>query len=213
MTRKRLTIVFLVAVSLVVIVAWLWLKLGTGGFSARATPSSIEEFAATTARKLAMPDHAKHLRNPVPFSNEALEQARAHWADHCAYCHANDGSGNTEVGRNLYPKPPDMRASPTQSLSDGELYFTINRGIRLTGMPAWGAPGDDDEESWKLVYLIRHLPKMTAQDVQVMKQLNPESCMEREEERREQKFLEGNTDGRVPAKQNQKHTSLKEKQR
>lgn len=213
MKRKQLTIGFSVAVALVVIVAWLWLKLAAGGFSAREKPSSIEEFMATAARKLATPEHVKHLRNPVPFSDEALEQTRAHWADHCAFCHGNDGSGNTVVGRNLYPKPPDMRASPTQSLSDGELYFAINRGIRLTGMPAWGEPGDDDEDSWRLVYFIRHLPKMTAQDVEVMKELNPESCMEREEERREQEFLEGNADRRVPAKQNQKHTSLKEKQR
>ena len=203
MTRKRLTIVFLVAVSLVVIVAWLWLKLGTGGFSARAKPSTMEQFAAATARKLAMPEHAKDLRNPVPYSIEALEQAQAHWADHCAFCHANDGSGNTEVGRNLYPKPPDMRALPTQSLSDGELYFTINRGIRLTGMPAWGAPGDDDEDSWKLVYFIRHLPKMNAQEAETMRNLNPESCMERAEERQEEEFLKGNPGKKLPVQKKQ----------
>jgi mono/diheme cytochrome c family protein len=203
MTRKRLTIVFLVAVSLVVIVAWLWVKLGTCGFSARATPSPMEQLAAATARKLAMPEHAKDLRNPVPYSIDALEQAQAHWADHCAFCHANDGSGNTDVGRNLYPKPPDMRASPTQSLSDGELYFTINQGIRLTGMPAWGQPGDDDEDSWKLVYVIRNLPKMTAQEAEAMKKLNPESCKEREEARQEQEFLEGDSGKKLPAQKRQ----------
>ena len=203
MTRKPLTIVFLVAVSIVVIIVWLLLKLGAGGFSTRAKPSPIEQFAAATTRKMAVPQHAKHLRNPVPYSNEALEQARAHWADHCAFCHANDGSGDTEVGRNLYPKPPDMRASPTQSLTDGELYFTINRGIRLTGMPAWGDQGDDDEDTWKLVYFIRHLPKMTAHEAEGMRKLNPESRMEREEERREEEFLEGDSRKKLPAQKKQ----------
>jgi mono/diheme cytochrome c family protein len=202
-TPKRLTIAFLIAVSIVVIVVWLWLKLGADGFSARAKPSPIEQFAAATARKLARPEHAKHLRNPVPYSSEALEQARSHWADHCAFCHANDGSGNTEMGRNLYPKPPDMRTSPTQSLSDGELYFAINRGIRLTGMPAWGEPGDDDEDSWKLVYFIRRLPKMTAQEAEAMGKLNPESCMAREEERQEEEFLEENPGKKLPAQKKQ----------
>jgi mono/diheme cytochrome c family protein len=213
MRRKPITIVFLVAVFLLVITAWLWLKLAAGGFSARAKPSPIEQFAATTARKLAMPKHAKNRRNAVPYSDEALEQARTHWADHCAYCHANDGSGNTEVGRNLYPKPPDMRASATQSLTDGELYFAINRGIRLTGMPAWGEPGDDDEDSWKLVYFIRHLPKMTPQEAATMTKLNPESCMEREEERREEEFLNGDSDKTAPVQKNQQRTNFKEKQR
>ena len=150
-----------------------------------------------------MPEYSKRLRNPVPYSDETLEQAESHWADHCALCHGNDGSGDTEMGRNLYPKPPDMRAPATQSLSDGELYFAINRGIRLTGMPAWGEPGDDDEDSWKLVYFIRHLPNMTAQDAEAMRKLNPESCMEREEQRQEKEFLEGNPGKKQPARKAQ----------
>src|SRR5450759_5156313 len=109
MTRRRVSVVLSVALAVGVTLGGLWLKLVAGGFSTRAKPSPIEQFAAATTRKLAVPQNAKHLRNPVPYSNEALEQARAHWADHCAFCHANDGSGNTEVGRNLYPKPPDMR--------------------------------------------------------------------------------------------------------
>ena len=213
MNRKRLTIVVVVAVCVVIVVAWLWLKTVAAGFSTRAKPSPIEQLAAETARKLAMPKRAKDMRNPVPYSDAALEQARAHWADHCAFCHANDGSGNTEVGHNLYPKPPDMRASPTQSLSDGELYFTIKRGIRLTGMPAWGTEGDEDEGSWKLVYFIRHLPKMTAEEAETMKHLNPESSMEREEERQEEEFLEGSSGKKVPTQPKQKQTTLKEKRR
>jgi mono/diheme cytochrome c family protein len=202
MKMRRTIVVLLVAAVAIAIVGWFWLKLGVDGFSTRVAPSAFERFAATTARKLAVLEHAKRLRNPVPYSSEVLEQARAHWADHCAYCHANDGSGNTEVGRNLYPKPPDMQASPTQSLSDGELYFAINRGIRLTGMPAWGKPGDDDEDTWKLVHFIRHLPKMTEQEAKSMKQLNPESCREREEERREQEFLNGDSDKTAPIQHN-----------
>jgi len=65
-----------------------------------------------------------------------IAEAKAHFADHCAICHANNGSGNTEIGRNLYPKAPDMRLPQTLNLTDGELYYTIHNGIRLTGMPA-----------------------------------------------------------------------------
>lgn len=162
------------------------------GFSARDNPSAVETIVAQTARKLAVPAKAKNMKNPVAYSDAVLEQARMHWADHCAFCHGNDGRGNTEVGRNLYPKAPDMTASETQSLTDGELYYTIKNGVRLTGMPAWGVPGDADEDSWKLVYFIRHLPKMTAQEAEEMKKLNPQSPMEKMEEQEEDQFLEGN---------------------
>ena len=36
-----------------------------------------------------------------------------------------DGSGQTKLGKGLYPKPPDLRAAGTQNKSDGELYYTI----------------------------------------------------------------------------------------
>lgn len=196
-----------VSVLLLAMMGWLWVTYRAHGFSSRAEPSVIEEWTARAARGLAVPGNAKRLKNPVPYSDQALEDARAHWADHCSFCHSNDGSGTSEVGRNLYPKAPDMRAARTQALSDGELYYTIKNGVRLTGMPAWGEAGDQDEDSWKLVYFIRHLPKMTPQEMEDMKKLNPQSPMEMKEDKAEQQFLEGsdNAPNRTPRSQPEKH--------
>jgi hypothetical protein len=44
------------------------------------------------------------------------------------------------MGRGLYPRAPDMRLPATQRLSDEALFYIIENGIRLTGMPD-GAPG------------------------------------------------------------------------
>ena len=116
----------------------------------------------------------------------------AHWADHCAGCHGNDGSGQTDIGRNLYPKTPDMRQPRTQNLTDGELFSIIKNGVRLTGMPAWGdAGGRDDAANWKLVHFIRHLPKITPAELQQMKAMNPMSPSEMKEEQQEDEFLKG----------------------
>lgn len=190
--RRKLTVVGVVAVTVVFVVTAGIVAIHHG-FSARDNPSAMETLVATTARKLAVPSKAKNLTNPVRYSDTVLEEARAHWADHCSFCHANDGSGNTAVGRNLYPKAPDMRGSSTQSLTDGELYYTIKNGVRLTGMPAWGEAGDADMDSWKLVYFIRHLPKMTTQEAEEMKKLNPKTSMEMKEEQQEEQFLNGDT--------------------
>ena len=159
------------------------------GFSARDNPSWMEVVVARTARAMAMPAQAKRKTNPTPNTPENLAEARAHWADHCATCHSNNGNGDTEIGRNLYPKPPDMRLPATQSLTDGELYYTINNGIRLTGMPAWGQAGENDEDTWKLVHFIRHLPQLTPEEEREMKRLNPKGPEERQEEQEEERFL------------------------
>lgn len=173
------------------------------GFSARDQPSAVEALAARTMRRLAVPRQARSLANPVYPTDEVFADARAHFADHCAVCHANDGSGNTTIGRNLYPKAPDMRLDATQSLTDGELYTIIQDGIRLTGMPAWGQEGDEnDEDSWKLVHLIRHLKDLTPDQLKEMERINPKSPDEIEEERQEQEFLRG---GAEPADEPQKN--------
>lgn len=162
------------------------------GFSARDEPSRIEAWTARRVRMMAIPSRAKNLANPIPRSPEAVREGMQHFADHCATCHANSGSGDTEIGRNLYPKAPDMRAAGTQNLSDAEIYYIIENGIRLSGMPAWGKSNDpDDEESWKLVHFIRHLPSLTAEEEQMMKQWNPVSPQEKQGEREEEEFLNG----------------------
>jgi mono/diheme cytochrome c family protein len=180
------------------------------GFSARDEPSLAEKFIARRVRSLAVPSRAKRLPNPVALTPEVLAEGRAHFADHCALCHANDGSGNTEIGQNLYPKAPDMRLPATQSLTDGELYYIIQNGIRLTGMPAWGTNDDDqDEDTWTLVHLIRHLGELTPEQLKEMEQLNPRSPAELEEERQEQEFLRGGAeppeDPKKPQASHHKH--------
>jgi mono/diheme cytochrome c family protein len=162
------------------------------GFSAREEPSALEAFVARTARRVAIPRSAYRAVNPVALTPEILVDGRAHFADHCAMCHANDGSGDTEIGRNLYPKAPDMRDDDTQSLTDGELFYVITNGIRLTGMPAWGS-GDpeDDHGSWALVHFIRHLPNITDDELAEMRKLNPVSPGKRAEAEMERDFLEG----------------------
>ncbi len=140
----------------------------------------------------------------MPNTPEVLAEARAHWADHCASCHANDGSGDTLMGKRLYPPAPDMRRPLTQNLSDGELFFVIQNGVRLTGMPAWGGSDRDSEDSWKLVRFIRHLPALTLAERREMEKLNPKGPDDRKEEEEEDKFLKGE-DTDVPAEHHHHH--------
>jgi len=162
------------------------------GFSTRSEPSSIETLLARTARKMALPSQYQTLKNPFPMSPENVRAGMEHFADHCAICHANDGSGDTPFGKNLYPKPPDMRRAETQGKPDGELYYTIQNGVRLSGMPAFREDhGTPDADTWKLVLFIRHLPQLASDELKEMENLNPKTDEERREESEEQKFLRG----------------------
>ena len=185
--RKRNLLLSIVVAGVAGAAAFGWITIRRG-FSARDNPSAMEAYVAKTARKLSIPASERDAKNPFAPTAEVLSEARAHFADHCAICHGNDGSGKTEIGQNLYPKTPDMRQSETQSLTDGQMYYIIHNGIRLTGMPAWGGP-DKDNDSWRLVLFIRHLPQMSPQEMKEMEEFNPKSSAERLEEQEEEQFL------------------------
>ena len=147
----------LVAVVLVLVAAGVVTR-GVG-LSARRTAWPGEAALARAARAWTLPAPYRAMRNPVEASPEALRAGMEHWADHCAVCHDNDGRGRTEVGRGLFPPAPDMQAPATQRLSDGALFYAIEQGVPLTGMPAWSTGTEDGERaSWELVLFIRHLP-------------------------------------------------------
>ena len=166
------------------------------GVSAQGDPAALEARLARTARHWLIPRAARARANPVPASAEVLESSLRHWADHCASCHGNDGRGNTNLGRGLYPRAPDMILPATQQLSDGELFWIIQNGVKLTGMPAWGDDSSSDEESeesWELVHLIRHLPELTQEELIAMARFNPLSRDELERQLEMERFLAGET--------------------
>ena len=201
---KRGTLVIaIVAVVLVALVVAVASSLLHDGLSARATPTKFEIMVARNVRHLAIPSNARLAENPLLDSPEDLRDAQLHFADHCAICHANDGGGQTMIGGGLYPKPPDLRLPETQNLTDGELFWIIENGVRFTGMPAFSNGGEHGgmQGSWKLVHFIRHLPHLTAAERIEMEHYNPKGPDDRAEEQQENDFLNGATPQRKPESQ------------
>ena len=162
------------------------------GFSASDSPTVVEQVIARQLRHWAVPADLRRKTNPIRLTPEILAESRAHFADHCAICHGNDGKGQTQMGQHMYPRVPDMTLARTQDLSDGELFGIIENGIRLTGMPGWGnGTAESGRASWTLVHFIRHLPKITPEEIAEMEKLNPKTPHEYAEMQEEEKFLAG----------------------
>ncbi|MEP7307111.1 MAG: c-type cytochrome [Acidobacteriota bacterium] len=165
------------------------------GLSARGAAGPMEARAARVVRRFALPPSARVAQNPIPSSAAAAADGMVHFADHCALCHGNDGAGGTQMGRGFYPPAPDMRLARTQGLSDGELFYIIENGIRFTGMPAFGTgTAAGAESTWRLVHFVRHLPGLTAEEIHAMEAMNPRAPEEIRQEIEEQQFLQGGGD-------------------
>ena len=192
--RTKLIVFFIVmGVGIVGALGWIGYQLFTTGFSAKTEPHALEVFIARQVRHLAIPVEQRNRQNPIPLSPDVIKESLAHFADHCATCHANDGSGQTPIGKNVNPKALDLRLPDIQSMSDGEIFWVIHNGIRFTAMPAWGE-GDpaEDQDSWKLVHFIRHLPQLTPEELDRMKALNPKTKHDLGEDAAFGELLQGN---------------------
>lgn len=192
--RRVWNLLALIGLASVVGAAW----FAAQGVSAIPTPGPVETVVSRTARHWLIPASLRARTNPEPADAATRQEGLAHWADHCASCHANNGSGDTAMGRGLYPKAPDMRLPATQALSDGELFALIEHGVKLTGMPAWTTGTAEGERStWHLVQFIRHLPQLSDEELLEMEDLNPRGRAEWQALEEERRFLSGTLD--VPA--------------
>jgi mono/diheme cytochrome c family protein len=181
----------------IAVVTFIW--IGSRGISAKAEPGPVETAIAKTMRRLAIPRGDRDRPNPVTATPEITAAGMAHYADHCSACHGNDGSGETQIGLGLYPRVPDMRQPATQTLTDGELFYIIENGVRLTGMPAWSTGTEHSaEETWHLVHFIRHLPNITPEEIEKMQALNPRSPEEIRQEIEAERFLRGDDPAPAP---------------
>jgi mono/diheme cytochrome c family protein len=170
--RSVLIVLFLVVAICVAGIVY----LRTVGVGTRPAPGPIETAVARTIRALALPREVKARPNPVPASAEARSRGMEHFARYCAMCHANDGSGVNAPLAGVFPPPPDMRSETTQGLTDGEIFYIIENGVRFTAMPAFGTGTPDpkgEELAWQLVHFIRQLPRITPDEIAQMKERNP----------------------------------------
>jgi mono/diheme cytochrome c family protein len=196
--------VLAVLAAIVIVAGAMIVSLLRYGLSTHDEPTRVEHVLARALRHYATPAELRDRKNPVQLTPDVLAQARAHFADHCAVCHGNDGKGQTAMGPRFYPKAPDMTLRETQAMSDGEIFATIENGIRLTGMPGWGdGTAESAYGSWSLVHFIRHLPQITGEEIAEMERLNPKTPAEVRAAREEEEFLAGG--GATPAEPNVAH--------
>ena len=166
--KSKILIAILLLIVAGAFALFLWFR--SHGFSAKAEPSWLEAKLARQARRIAIPADAKELKNPFELTDERLKESREHFIEHCSMCHGILGRGDASIGRNLYPKVPNMNEANTQQLTDGELFYVISNGVRFTGMPAWGSE-DSPESIWGLVAFIRRLPKLSSEEIKLMQEM------------------------------------------
>ena len=108
----------------------------------------------------------------------------------------------------LNPPAPDLTLPEVQTKSDGELFWIVGNGIRMTGMPAFSLTHKPDEV-WKIVAFIRHLPEISADEQKVLKA----ECEEQEQHHEEEQASSAGTENARPQKTPMPHSRDRSAQR
>jgi mono/diheme cytochrome c family protein len=151
------------ALTVIVLVLVVWIisygLLRSGGLSARKKPGKLEYAIANYALGVSMPASAKAVANPIKATPDTLKDANKYYSENCSVCHANNGSGKTDLARGLSPEVPDLRSAHIQRLADGQMFYIIKNGVRFTAMPSWNF---NDKQIWELVAFIRRFANQNA---------------------------------------------------
>jgi len=131
------------------------------GCRADKPPSQGETNLANAAKDVAIPLEAGMKKNPLPETDEVVSQGQEVFLGSCAQCHGPEGRGDTNIGRNMAPPAMDLTSSHVQHWSDAELFWIVQNGVRLTGMPSWKSTISEND-TWKLVRFIHNLPRLDA---------------------------------------------------
>ena len=144
-----------------------WLFIHSGAFDIAAdTPHSQPVYLLM--QKVRENSIAAHASDAVPGDlgdEKRIVSGAGQYAEMCATCHLAPGMQRTEISRGLYPRAPELRRG--SALTPAEEFWVIKHGIKMSGMPAWGAT-HDDEIIWDMVAFLRKFPELTAEQYQAL---------------------------------------------
>lgn len=136
--------------------------------AATAPPSTLERRIAGFALDRSVQRRAPKDASPLKPDPDVLRGGLAHYKAMCVSCHGAPGVDASEAGEGLNPAAPDLSSGKVQKRTDGELFWLVQSGIRMTGMPAFG-PTHKDEEIWKIVAFVRRLPALSPEELRQLK--------------------------------------------
>ncbi|MGC1409807.1 MAG: cytochrome c [Acetobacteraceae bacterium] len=138
-----------------------------GGFysiAATEQDPGVVAWALVHVREASIDRHATDTP-PGSLEDAATVKAGARaFADRgCANCHGGPGVGWAKFSEGLNPGPPDPK-DVVGGLEPRELFWVVKNGIKMTGMPSFGAIGVPDQEIWSIVAFLKKLPTVSEAD-------------------------------------------------
>ena len=126
-----------------------------------APPLPLEKTVARMALRASI-GNAGDRKDPVPFDDSNMLAGMNLYREHCAVCHGAPGRPPTAISKGMFPPPPQLFEKEDMVTDDpeGVTYWKVTHGIRLSGMPGFGATLSDTQR-WQVTMLVAHADKLS----------------------------------------------------
>ena len=157
---RTVVLVLIAVLASVLIGAGIFIYSGAYSVAASEPHSRFVDWMLRAIRTHSVAAHAKTLNVPSQSALDSmLKEGFRHYRANCVECHGAPGVKPGEVAQGLNPAPPEF-AQANAALDAREVFWVAKHGIRMTGMPAWGATHRDDE-LWAVTAFVLRLPTMS----------------------------------------------------
>jgi thiosulfate dehydrogenase len=158
---RRFWFGFIAAVVIVLLVEFLWVRLGFVDPRADIPENALERRVAMPSLDASLDRHAAEARNPVAATEDNLLAGMKIYQNNCAGCHGDVHQPHAAFGDSFYPRAPQfMEDAP--DMPDNQNFYIIQHGVRLSGMPGWHTLLND-QEMWQVATFLRHMDKLSPQ--------------------------------------------------
>jgi mono/diheme cytochrome c family protein len=118
------------------------------------------------AMRRSIQQRASEIQVPPLERPATIERGLALFREHCVQCHGAPGVAPEPFSLGLQPVPANL-ALTAREWSPAEVYWTVKKGIRMTGMPAWEFRLVD-ADLWAVVAFVMKLSELSPRDYQAL---------------------------------------------
>jgi mono/diheme cytochrome c family protein len=140
--------------------AYLFVSMGCMPANADAKPPALEKWAARKSLNATISREAPRTPNPVALNDANLISGVKLYAVNCAVCHGASDAAASNIAKGLYQHAPQLAKHGVTDDEEGETYWKIYHGIRMTGMPSYRETLNE-AQLWQVTLFLKHMDELT----------------------------------------------------
>ncbi len=159
-----ITVISVLVIQLLLLV--LFVNSGLYNVSTKSPDPGFLKWVFGTTSDNAAKHYSKNISVPNLTDSSMIVEGFKHYNDNCVTCHGAPGVKPSDIGKGLFPHPPNLVHS-AKELQPARLFWVAKNGIKSTGMPGFWKT-NSDRKIWTIISFIEKMKNMTPKQYAAM---------------------------------------------